>query len=58
MCKRLHELGFVAYYDDAKLRDWVITNPQKIIDAIAALITSKVRCSVFCFVLFEWDRSL
>ena len=44
MCKRLHELGFVAYYDDAKLHDWVITNPQKIIDAIAAIITSVVRC--------------
>ncbi len=43
MCKRLHELGFVAYYNDAKLKDWVVTNPQKVIDAIAAVVTSAVR---------------
>ena len=43
MCQQLHDLGFIAHYNDAKLSDWVITNPQKIIDAISAIITSAVQ---------------
>eukprot|EP00301_Raphidiophrys_heterophryoidea_P008143 c13063_g1_i3.p1 GENE.c13063_g1_i3~~c13063_g1_i3.p1 ORF type:complete len:1028 (-),score=286.97 c13063_g1_i3:82-3165(-) len=40
MCKQLHDLGFVVCYDDVKFKDWIITNPQKIIDAVACVITT------------------
>ena len=42
---QLHRLGFIAWYNDAKLSSHVILKPQSVIDAIATVITTRHRLS-------------
>ena len=42
MAKAFHELGFVAYFNDPALPE-IVLDPQRLIDAIAAVICNDVR---------------
>lgn len=42
MLSFLHKRGFVAYYKDhATLKNYVVTKPSRVIDAISSVITNK-----------------